>query len=269
MKKMLIVALALVCMTMLAGCYRNYDFVDVAVKEIPKRTEQNDVVEEKSLTAEQIIDIYIENRNVWMFAEDGINILGGYGYLLLDMDFDGVCELIASQGTGSGVFSTNRFYRINEYNEVEEIRQSDDDVFGYDLYVLSQHIRLMKNTSDDSLFYYARDYTRVGYGENGTCYGKLYMKNGEIVEEGVFSEYHNQWDDNAENHIHSYEIYENGQWTELDSEAYEVKTTEFEKLNTDLNLKFKAIDASEYDKLDKEEQKRIFTESYKSFSYNS
>ena len=84
--------------------------------------------------------------------------------------------------------------------------------------------KLLKNPEDNSLFYYVRDYTRVGWGENGTYYGKLYMKDGIICEEPLLNEYHNEWDSNAENHIHSYEIEENGQWTECEKAVFEQKT---------------------------------------------
>ena len=142
---------------MISGCYRDYDFVDVTVKEIPQKTEQKDVTKEKSLSTEQVVDIYLENYDVWKHGNEEALVMGGCGYLLLDMDFDGVCELVASQGAGSDVFSTNRFYRINQENKVEEIAQPDDDIFGYDLYVLSQHIRLLSGPLYFSLYRQSED----------------------------------------------------------------------------------------------------------------
>lgn len=277
MKKFFITIIALVCAAMISGCCGDADFVDVIVKKLPKREQktesaenvivnsQDEAEEKKPLSTEKIINIFLKNYDVWKFGNDEDSVMGGHGYLIMDLDFDGVCELITSQGAGSGVFSTNKYYRINEENAVVEVPVITDDIFGYDLYVMDNTVKLLKNPEDNSFFYYVRDYTRVGWGENGTYYGKLYMKDGIICEEPLLNEYHNEWDSNAENHIHSYEFEENGQWTECEKAVFEQKTAQLEEMN--VNFTWKPIPGSDFDKSSEEEKREMFTQSYKSFSY--
>lgn len=44
------------------------------------------------LSAESIADICIENRQVWEFGE---NSVGNCGYCFIDLDFDGMPELVS------------------------------------------------------------------------------------------------------------------------------------------------------------------------------
>ena len=62
------------------------------------------------LSAESVADICIENRQVWEFGE---NSVGNCGYCFIDLDFDGMPELVSTSTQGSGLFTTDFFYKIS------------------------------------------------------------------------------------------------------------------------------------------------------------
>ena len=53
-----------------------------------------------SLTAEDVVDTYFRNQNVWL--PEVYMPMGGFRYIFLDLDFDGVLELVVNVNDGSG-----------------------------------------------------------------------------------------------------------------------------------------------------------------------
>lgn len=81
------------------------------------------------LSAESVADICIENRQVWEFGE---NSVGNCGYCFIDLDFDGMPELVSTSTQGSGLFTTDFFYKINaEKSVVESLPLSGERQCGF------------------------------------------------------------------------------------------------------------------------------------------
>lgn len=256
--------------------------------------------ETKIVSPVSATDIFIANMDEWIqggvFAEtdvdvnaetnDGtdfdisdthssypvMDIADSYGYGFLDLDFDGVLELVYSEMSGSGRYSANKYYRLNtETYVVEEVEMaSEDDESDYDISTMyPDYPKLLKNESDGSMFYYCGDFLRVMTGEYLTTYGSLFMKDKKVAEKWIFSEYECEAGlEGNEEALEEYNIYENGEWNPLTKEEYEKRSKEYFEENVDLNLKWTFIDGRKFDAADRETKIKMLLEAYMSFSYD-
>lgn len=214
---------------------------------------------------EWAVEIYMDNKDVWMHKPEFM-AMAGRAYGLLDLDFDGVLELIDSENDGSGRYSNNRFYKINvEKQTVEEFfSETDQDEGGVDYHTMSDSIKLLK-TPSGSMFYLCGDFLRVGSEEGALSYWECYMKDGKFYENFLFSEY---W----------YPAYENGTTDEIreydfkgeenTQSEYEKNTEDFYRENKDCNLVWKMVRIDEFLDSDAATQKKLLLEAYRSFSYD-
>lgn len=256
----------------------------------------------KVVAPESAAEIYVENMEEWIqggiYAQSNVeansvtdntsdlvvndtqssypvnSFSDSYGYGFLDLDFDGVLELVYSEMSGSGRYSGNQFYKLNtETCKVELVEFAPTEVEsegGYDISTMyPDYPKLLKNKEDDSMFYYCSDFLRVMTGEYLTTYGSLYMKGNEIAEELLFSEYECEAGlEGNEEAIEEYQFYQKGEWNTITKEEYEKKTAEYFEENVNLNLKWKFIDGREFDAADKETKIKMLLESYMAFSYD-
>jgi len=223
------------------------------------------VEKEAVLSPESAVDIYLSNKSLWMENPQYMP-MQGYGYCLLDLDFDGVLELINSVNDGSGRYSYNKFYRINlEKLTVEEFQpESDQGEGGIDYYYMSDKSKLFVNKSDGTQFYLFQNYGRVSTEEGISSYSESYMKDGKLYENYVFSEYwHPDYENNTTEQIREYTF----RGEKLSKSEFEVKTQTFYETNKDLNLVWKCIFGSEFDKGDATKRKQMLLDAYRSFSY--
>lgn len=249
----------------------NTDFTPVIVvilndKPSNNKDEQNTNTTDAILSHESAVDIYMANKNVWMENPEYMP-MQGYGYCLLDLDFDGVLELINSTNDGSGRYSYNKFYSINlDKLTVEEFQpQAERQEGGIDYYYLAHQSKLLKNKSTGNLFYLFEDYLRVSTEEGVESYAEVYMKDNILYENFLFSEYwHPDYDNNTSNEIREYNFKD----SDVSKSEYEQKTGAFYAENTDLNLVWECISGSEFDKGADSTQKQLLLDAYRSFSYD-
>lgn len=225
------------------------------------------------LSPESAIDIYMANKNIWMFNDEYIP-MQRYGYCLLDLDFDGILELIKSANDGSGRYSNNNYYKINlENNSVEEVPSLAEGYGGgYDYYYLgTENIKLLSNKSNDSKFYYCTDYERIMTGDYVTRYGKMYLKDGKIQSDDLFANHQCEagLQGNSEK-INEYFYYEigDGACPDVSEAEYNQFIADFFAENTDLHLAWNCIDGVEFDNADDGTKKQILLDAYRSFSYD-
>ncbi len=249
----------------------NTDFTDVIVvvlneKPSDNKEEQNTDATDGILSPESAVDIYMANKSVWMENPEYMP-MQGYGYCLLDLDFDGVLELINSTNDGSGRYSYNKFYRINlDKLTVEEFQaQSEQQEGGIDYCYLAHQSKLLKNKSTGNLFYLFEDYLRVSTEEGVESYAEVYMKDNILYENFLFSEYwHPDYDNNTTNEIREYNFKDD----DVTKSEYEQKTNAFYSENKDMNLVWKCISGSEFDKGTDSTQKQLLLDAYRSYSYD-
>lgn len=225
------------------------------------------------LSPESAIDIYMANKNIWMFNDEYIP-MQRYGYCLLDLDFDGILELIKSANDGSGRYSNNNYYKINlENNSVEEVPSLAEGYGGgYDYYYLgTENIKLLSNKSNDSKFYYCTDYERIMTGDYVTRYGKMYLKDGKIQSDDLFANHQCEarLQGNSEK-INEYFYYGigDGACPDVSEAEYNQFIADFFAENTDLHLVWNCIDGVEFDNADDGTKKQILLDAYRSFSYD-
>ncbi|MBQ3088091.1 MAG: M4 family metallopeptidase [Clostridia bacterium] len=247
----------------------NTDFTDVIVVELddtPSNTETTKTV----LSPESAVDIYMANKSIWMENPEYMP-MQGYGYCLLDLDFDGVLELISSNNDGSVRASTNSFFKINlEKLTVEEFNsnlvEDDKDVGGsIDYYAMAHESKLLKNISSGKMFYLFKNYTRVSSDEGLCTWSESYMKDGKLCENYLFSEYfHPDYENNTNEQITEYSF--NGE--DISKAGYEKKTKAYYAENKDLKLTWKTIYGEDFDNTSNQKQKQLLLDAYRSFSYD-
>lgn len=222
-----------------------------------------------SLTAEEIVDIYFKNQNVWLpeAAKEGWTM--GLSYIFIDLDFDGTLELISNCNQGSGLFSTNEYFRVNKNTKkIEKIKADEEEKydFGFDYGT----IKLVRNVNTGKMKYYCCDAVRVSNYEYGADYGVMYYENNMVNTEILFAEtftgagaYEGITEDIEKFYYHVGE-----RSVEITKEDYDNRVNAFFAENKDLNLKFEAVDGYEFGDATPSQQKAMLLKGYKAFSYN-
>lgn len=222
----------------------------------PSKTQSKVTANNGKLTPEEAVNIYMNDKSLWMETPEH-EPMCGYGYCLLDLDFDGVLELICSLNDGTGRYSYNRFFRINRSkNKVEEFYSSLSDDSGVDYMYMRNNAKLLKNQSSGKMFYLFQDYVRVSANEGGSVYYECYLKNGKLNENSLFSEYKGM---------------ENGyQFAGVDvsKSQYDQKTKDFYAKNKDMNVKWDMVYGDDFDNASTSSQKQMLLKAYRNFSYN-
>ncbi len=229
----------------------------------------------KVLSPESAVNIYMANKDVWGF-ESPYTPMQGYGYCLLDLDFDGVLELICSSNDGTGKFSHNKYYRINQDTySVEEIHSPNEETnegnySGYDYYFRSaEYPKLLRNKSDNKMFYYCTDITQVMAGEFGTSYGEMYLAKDEIKCEDLFYEYTLAKGIQGNNEeVQEFHFCENGSDTKISEKQYNEKQDKFFKNNKDLNLNWTCVNGNDFDSASNNKQIQLLLDAYRNYSYD-
>ena len=131
------------------------------------------------LSAESVADICIENRQVWEFGE---NSVGNCGYCFIDLDFDGMPELVSTSTQGSGLFTTDFFYKINaEKSAVESLPLSGNGNADFKLNAAQDgdYMKLLRD-GDGNMFYFFCSYARASAGNYAVSYSRVTVSGGKV-----------------------------------------------------------------------------------------
>ena len=204
------------------------------------------------LSAESVADICIENRQVWEFGE---NSVGNCGYCFIDLDFDGMPELVSTSTQGSGLFTTDFFYKINaEKSAVESLPLSGNGNADFKLNAAQDgdYMKLLRD-GDGNMFYFFCSYARASVGNYAVSYSRVTVSGGKIQSELLFSE----------------DVYTNeDSQTELSEQEYKNAFDSFLADNTDMHLTAGYIDNNEFSTADSAKQREMLAESYRAFGYD-
>ena len=215
------------------------------------------------LSAESAVEIYFQNMDVWVEKPENPP-MNGYGYCLLDLDFDGVLELIASVCDGSGRYSTNRIYKIDSEKQNVTLLRTEGTA-NPDYYYLKDKTKLLKNTADNKLFYLVAEYTRVSEREGGVGYYEISEAKGTVAEDLVFSEITTpDYENGTDEKIREFSF----RGKNCSKTEYEQYLAEYYEENTDLNLTFLAIDGETFAASDDSARKDLLRNAYRGFSYD-
>lgn len=218
------------------------------------------------LSPESAVDIYMANKSTWMENPE-YSPMHGYGYCLLDLDFDGVLELISSVCDGSGRYSYNKFYKINiKSSSIEEFKsEANQDDGGIDYYDSARDSKLLKNQTSGKKFYVFKNYGHVSSKEGILSYSESYMEKTKFHENFLFSEYwHPDYDNNMDDTVREYTF----RGKKVSKTEYEQRTAAFYSENKDLNLVWTCIPGADFDKSDDSTQRQLLLNAYRGFSYD-
>lgn len=220
-------------------------------------TQQGDV-----LSPEAAVDIYLADSSIWK-NDTRYSGTNDYEYGVLDLDFDGVLELICITDSEDDV-GKNRFYRIDlDTYTVEKIDSSTDKAdsdFWYDL--KTENILELFENSDGERFYFFNDMVGLNVEE----YGKIYIENDKVKSEKVFSEY--IYDEGFVGIEDEYIYYEDGKKDIMTKEEYDVKFFEFFESLKEFNVEWTCIAGDEFDSSSDSEKRQQLLDAYLSFSYD-
>lgn len=122
------------------------------------------------------LEVFAENREQWVPQEYGST---AFGYTVCDMDGDGRLELLVQMTLGTGLFSDNHFYQVDDAgNGIKELPQELYDGYNeLDIDVFNSDGQVFRD-GDGTVYYMASDIIRNGYAESCRQDGAYWLKDG-------------------------------------------------------------------------------------------
>lgn len=223
-----------------------------------------------SISAEEAVQIYINNKDIW---QADAQYADWYGYLFLDLNFDGISELISCTTSGSGNFSENSFYTLDtENNTVVKLSLEEGQAFEWD-FSSTDYPKLYKNNESGQMKYMVYDNCRAGAGAYSVLIGELSLSEATVNSNNLwFFEFSaaNATAEKPEERF--FKVFdENGTATETDEATYNDTLAQYDADNTLVPFTFSVVEgtATDYDfsELTQEEQYDKLLASYKAFAY--
>lgn len=235
-------------------------------------------------TAEHAAQILWNNTDKWLPSED--EPYAKPYYCFMELDWDGIPELVYCDIQGSGHYSYNRYFKIDVQNEtVREIPHGSIRRAGYALpddyfevsadMDLRRELKLYRSGSTGETVYWGEDYERAYQGAYSLSYGFLHTSAGSVYEDYLFdSSVMTYQNGETENHYRK-----NGQTynedVELSESEFESQIQSLLSDYTDLHVQYRFVDilADEnwdvtFNGMNGEGVKKLLVESYNAFSYD-
>ncbi len=267
---------ALLCLLMiaslLAGC--NTDKAGTDATETTTAASTATPTADEASAEEEAVGIYMDNKEVWEIVQDE-DSTSWYGYLFLDLDFDGTLELIASTNGGTNTHSNNRFYKLDTENKtVTELAFPDKNQEEQWDFTGGDYPKVYRNNETQELKYMVYDHIKGGDASFGMRIGELSLdEQSNVVSKNLWGFKYTMAeasDSGMEENV--FEVYDaEGTLTNTDEDTYNNTLSTYEQNNTLLELKFRVVEgyASGYTftELSEAEQQDLLLEGYKAFSY--
>lgn len=215
--------------------------------------------------------IYLDNAAVWEVQSTST----WFGYMFIDLDFDGTLELVQSTREANSDNTVNKFFRLDkETKTVTEISCSDTDAVSIWNFEGGDYPQLYKDNTTGQLKYMVYDNAREAATEGGSRIGELtYNETDGIKTRSMWGFQYASVDGTLEGEFtFTYLSYdENNKAQEISSDEYNKVLEDYESKNTNLGLKFKYIEQTTesyvYSDLTAEEKLNVLEEAYNAFSY--
>lgn len=217
--------------------------------------------------------IYLDNASVWEVQSEETS----YGYMFIDLNFDGILELVQSVKEPRSDKSTNKFFKLDiKSKSVSEIPCSDDDAINLWNFEGGDYPQLYKNNETGTLKYMVYDNSREEATRGGTRIGEMTYS----TEEGIRTRslwgfvYASLDGSYSGEYTYAYLSYdEQGNKNDISPIEYTKLLEDYENKNTNMNLRFKYISQTTadytYSLLSKEAKLNILTEAYNAFGYGN
>ena len=238
---------------------------------------------ETGLTAEDAVAIYASNRSVWdTDLPESAMWESSYSVIFLDLDFDGVLELVRNEyAGGSGLIDYNYFYRIDPATQtVVELKEhfgvgseSYNEGIGYEFYLPDADLDdieptplLFRDTGTGEKRYFFHGTERSGFAEHWTYYGDLFLDGTTVNANELFLElYHDPsvFDDDE----WTYYVFENGD-DPVSGDVYEKARSEYLNRRADLHLNWVPVTKDELASAADASLRRLLLNAYRGFGYD-
>ena len=217
------------------------------------------------LSADEIVNVYLNNKSVWCKDYDNF-ISDGYSssYVFIDLDFDGIPELMTTGIAGSGIFSSNKFYKLNSAkNGVVEITYTADSDEMYDF--TEEFPKLLKDKQSGNYVYWCYDVCRAGAFGSGTSYGTLEYSGSKVTQNYKFNKGVVREGGTDKNYFRVVTASGMNEVTESEyNKAYNDFMSDYEIINVKLNY----INANEFSNASQSQQREYFKSSLKGYGFN-
>lgn len=183
------------------------------------------------------------------------------GLTVYDLNKDGKLELITSSMQGSGHYSYNYFYNVNDtYDGIIELEEKicyKGEVSGFDLDRLGNQAY----ENDGRIYYLAEDYIRYGAEGNCVIYGAYYLENG-IIYNVAYTMSEVIYSNELEEMVSIYYNMENRE--EISEEEFRENNKKFwQEMNPiEYEMNWVYINNSEWEAMSEQEIFNILAESY-------
>lgn len=215
-------------------------------------------------TAENYADVVMNNYDMYsklLIPDEEVippvgRTLGSISFM--DLDFDGDLEFfIHFQDAGTGRISTASIFKIVD-DSLQSIIKSEYFIDGIE--------GLYCDTNGEK-FYLC--YENSG-GFGGVAYSlcKMYIKDGQIVNEELFRE--TNWNASASGDLYgTHEYYQNGEKIDVTEDEYHARIEEYKSSLTNLNLSYeKSQSFNSFNGMNDEEKREFLINSYNAFNYD-
>lgn len=223
---------------------------------------------EAVLSPESAVQIYLDAVDNWIL-EDKM-YMSGYRYLFLDLNFDGVLELITSSCDGSGKYSSNHYYTINlsDYSvePIKDILQSED-YYGQVDFMISGYPKLYYDNENSEKMYVLADMTGVS-DMYGFAEYKITCENNTVNSELLFTKYeaYDYVDEPSEPSTYHIHIY--GRSEQVEAKLYHDEYNKYYRGLTDLNLVYGFVVGNTFGTATASERKQLLLDAYEAYSYD-
>ncbi len=279
MKKFLVICLIAILSSNLFGCAKEITTdknkpTSVVNSVADTKAETNPATKPASvkLTPNEAVSIYMNNIDKWQLdPEKTYMSMGGYLYLFLDLNFDGVLELITSETNGSGRYSYNCFYKISEDGTTVELITFDESIDKNNQcdFFFDDSPVLFKDNATGDYQYVLCDYIRAGGGMDYFREEEYTYKDGKIYANPLFSYEVVQAEVSESGEKEEYfTLFNLDEPEKVDKETYDKAVKDYEAQRTNLDLDFETIDGADFSEANDIEKSDMLLDAYTDFSYN-
>lgn len=218
--------------------------------------------------AETVVKAFMDNIDKWNNVPEYCN---WNGYLFLDLNFDGILELIVTSNSGTGQFSDNFYYIYDDKtNSVSELPFHEKDEEYQSDFFFTDYPKLYKNNKTGEKTYLLRDHLSGGNSMYTEIYETLCVDSSANIvatklwsTEFIAAEFSDSGADE-----YTYRLFdEKGESAKVDKETYDNTVAEFENTYTELNLHYEIVQGNDFSEADADTQQALLLASYKAFYY--
>ena len=140
-----------------------------------KKEEEQETAALPDVTAQ--IQMIAKNVSVWKLEEDPIQAVG---YTVTDLDQNGRLEIISSVMGGTGMFSTNKMWEVNETGTELIFCESDRETEGEGYDIMKDRMPVYYDKAENRYYYLVEDIMRNGMASNTTVVGSASLSEGML-----------------------------------------------------------------------------------------